>query len=432
MFACESDKWPQCGLEILVQPVLWLVFQGGNHQAAGKAMALGALIGAYQEDDAGGLRALLPLAGRTLIEYQARCLAAAGASPLIVLVERIPVALNDAFDRLRGEGIAVVPVSDGNEAASRFEAGSQLVLLADGVAPDMGDLAKLLEDDVAILTVPDDEAHAGFERIDGTNRWAGLARLDANILGATAAMLGDWDLQSTLLRRAVQAGARLVPSTSGEGRGPFLASDEESMASYERRLLVGSRTAREDVISRYVLPIIEEVSTEKLMETSVRPAWLVHAALVMTVAAAFCFTRGWHWAAIALLILSTPLDLVAQRLAMLRLRPLSPSMPSRRLLWPAAGLALLALGWFEARHGSGWGAMMAALGAAAFAEAGRIERRGRSVPSAELHFNRRTAIWLALPFAIGGWWSLYLGLVAFYAATSFFILQHFRHGVERD
>ena len=44
-------------------------------------MALGALIGAYQEDDAGGLRALLPLAGRSLLEYQARCLAAAGAGP---------------------------------------------------------------------------------------------------------------------------------------------------------------------------------------------------------------------------------------------------------------------------------------------------------------------------------------------------------------
>jgi hypothetical protein len=204
------------------------------------------------------------------------------------------------------------------------------------------------------------------------------------------------------------------------------------MATYERRLLVASRTAREDVISRYVLPIVEEVATERLMETGVRPAWLVHAALAMTVAAAFCFTRGWHWAAVALLILSTPLDLVAQRLGMLRLRPLSPSMPSRRLLWPAAGLALMALGWFEARHGSGWGAMMAALGAASFAEAGRIERRGRSVPGADLHFNRRTAVWLALPFAIGGWWSAYLGLIAAYAATSFFILQHFRHGVERD
>ena len=41
-----------------------------------------------------------------LIEYQARCLAAAGAAPLVVLVERVPPALNEAFERLRGEGIA--------------------------------------------------------------------------------------------------------------------------------------------------------------------------------------------------------------------------------------------------------------------------------------------------------------------------------------
>jgi len=53
-------------------------------------MGVGALIGAYQEDDSGGLRALLPLAGRTLIEYQARCAAAAGAAPIVVMVERVP------------------------------------------------------------------------------------------------------------------------------------------------------------------------------------------------------------------------------------------------------------------------------------------------------------------------------------------------------
>lgn len=405
----------------------------GDSSYAGYAMALGALIGAYQEDDAGGLRALLPLAGRTLIEYQVRCLATAGASPLVVLVERVPLALNDAFERLRGEGILVVPVSDGNEAASRFEAGSQLILLADGIAPDMADLAPLVDEvECAILTVPDDEAHADYERIDSSHRWAGLARVDSNMLGATAAMLGDWDLQSTLLRRAVQAGARLIPSTPGEGRGPFIATDTESMAVYERRLLVASRTAREDAVSRYLLPIVEELATERLMETGVRPSWLVQLALVMTVAAAFCFTRGWHWGALALLLLSTPLDLVAQRLALLRLKPLSPSMPSRRLLWPAAGLAMLALGWFESRHGAGWGAMAAALGAAAFAEAGRIERLGRTVPAREWHFSRRTAIWLAVPFAIGGWWNLYLATAALYAVTSFFIVQHLRHGVERD
>lgn len=396
-------------------------------------MALGALIGAYQEDDGGGLRALLPLAGRTLIEYQARCLAAAGASPLIVLVERVPVALNDAFERLRSEGIAVVPVSDGAEAASRFEAGNELILLADGIAPDMGDLSSLLEEvDAAVLTVPDDEQHADFERIDGSHRWAGLARVDSGMLGATAAMLGDWDLQSTLLRRAIQAGARLLPSAAGEGRGSFLASDEGAMAAFERRLLVASRTVREDAVSRHILPIFEELATEKLMETRLRPSWLIQVGLVMIVAAAFCFTRGWDWAAVALLVLSTPLDLVAQRLGTLRLQPLSPTMTSRRLLWPAAGLALLALGWFEARHGSGWGAMVAALSAGAFAEALRVEKIGKQVPGNKWLFSRRNAIWLAIPFAIGSWWSIYLALVALYAAASFFIAQHFRHRLERD
>jgi hypothetical protein len=204
------------------------------------------------------------------------------------------------------------------------------------------------------------------------------------------------------------------------------------MVEYERRLLVASRTVREDWVSRYLLPIVEEFATEKLMETSVRPSWLVQAALVMTVAAAFCFSRDWHWAALALLLLSTPLDLVAQRLATLRLQPLSPTMLSRRLLWPAAGLALVALGWFEMNHGSGWGALMAASAAGAFAEAGQVERAGRSMPGGEWHFSRRSAIWLALPFAIGGWWPAYLAVLSVYAATSFFIAQHYRHSVERD
>ena len=401
-------------------------------------MALGALIGAYQEDEAGGLRALLPLAGQTLIEYQARCLAALGAAPLLVLVERIPVALNDAFERLRGEGIAVVAVSDGAEAASRFEAGTDVILLADGIAPDMNDVGRLADRDRAdgdaealVLTVPDDEDHAGFERIDASHRWAGLARLPAGLIGATAAMIGDWDLQSTLLRRAVQSGARLAPAANGEGAGPFLA-DGNAMAGFERRLLVASRGARGDWVSRFILPLVEEVATERLMETRLRPEWLVRAALVLTIGAAFAFTRGWQWQGLVALVIMTPLDLVARRIALLRLRPLSPTLPAKRLLWPAAGLALLALGWFEARHGGGWGAMVAALAAIAFAEAMRIERRSIRLRGAVYLFSRRAAIWAAIPFALGGWWNVYLAAIALYAATSFFLVQHVNHRVVRD
>lgn len=392
-------------------------------------MALGALIGAYQEDDSGGLRALLPLAGRTLFEYQARCAAAAGASPIVILVERIPAALNEAFDRLRHEGIGVVPVSDGNEAASRFEPGGLILLIGDGIAPPVDLLATVAEEqETAIVTVPDDEAHRAFERIDALSRWAGVAVVEGRTLGATAAMLGDWDLQSTLLRKTLQAGAVQLPLVPDVPE-PLLAQSADDLASFERRLIVSSRSGRSDFASRYVLPIVEDFATERLMETRVRPDWLLTLALVLMLGAAFAFTRGWLWQALGLLLVSTPLDLIARRLATLRLKPLPPRKLTRQLLWPAAGLALLALGWWEARHGSGWGAFFAAGTAAAFAQAAQLERGNAEIPGQLWLFSRRNAIIGALPFAIAGAWTGLLVALALYAAGSFFFLQHVHHRI---
>ena len=71
-------------------------------------MALAALIAAYHESgEPGHLRATLPLAGRTVIERQARLAAAAGCNPVIVLVERLPAALSAALQRLRRERVPI-------------------------------------------------------------------------------------------------------------------------------------------------------------------------------------------------------------------------------------------------------------------------------------------------------------------------------------
>jgi hypothetical protein len=394
-------------------------------------MAVGALIGAYQEDDSGGLRALLPLAGRTLVEYQVRCAAASGAAPIVVLVERIPPALHEAFERLRTDGLPVVTVGDGDEAASRFEAGSLILLVGDGVAPPAELLAQLAEEpEPAIAIVPDDEQHQAFERIDASSRWAGAALVDGRTLGATAAMLGDWDLQSTLLRRAIQDGALRVPVAAvGE---PLLAESADQLAGFERGLIASSRGARNDWASRYVLPLVEEFATERLMDSQVRPQWLIWTALALTVGAAFAFTRGWLWPALALLVVSTPLDLVARRLATLRLRPMPSRAISPRLLWPAAGLALLALGWRMVGHGSGWGALVTALSAGAFAEAARLERGRAEVPGRIWLFSRRNAIFAAIPFALAGAWTACLLALALYAAGSFFYVQHWHHRITAD
>jgi hypothetical protein len=389
-------------------------------------MAVGALIGAYQEDDSGGLRALLPLSGRTLLEYQVRCAAAAGAAPIVVVVQHIPQALQDAFERLRLGGVGVFPVSDIDEAVSRFEAGSMILLIGDGIAPSAELVATMAaEPEPAVGTVADDEPHAMFERIDAESRWAGVGLVDAHLLGSTAAMLGDWDLQSTLLRRALQEGAIRIPAAN-VGGDPLLAESAEDLADFQRTLLIGSRGLRPDWVSRYLLPPVEEFATEQLMETGVRPAWLVWAALALTLGGAFCFSRGWLAAGLVLLLASMPLDLIASRLASLRLKPLAVRMLSRIALWPAAGLALLALGIWEARHLSGWGAFICALAAIAFAEAARVERAGMQDGELWL-FSRRSAIVLAIPFALAGAWTSYLVAVLAYAAVSFFIVQHVRH-----
>jgi hypothetical protein len=281
------------------------------------------------------------------------------------------------------------------------------------------------EPEPALATVPDDEPHEMFERIDAQSRWAGVALVDAKLLGSTAAMLGDWDLQSTLLRRAVQEGALRLRADDIGGE-PLFADAATDLEKFQRRLFVASRGVRPDWVSRYLLPPIEEFATEQLMPTRIRPAWLVWAALALTVSGAFCFIRGWLGAGLVLLVASMPLDLVASRLAALRLRPLPARMLTRIALWPASGLALLALGLWEMRHVGGWGALVTALAAAAFAEASRLERAG--MPEGELWLiSRRSAITLAVPFAVAGAWTSYLvGLLA-YAAISFFIVQHVRH-----
>ena len=238
-------------------------------------------------------------------------------------------------------------------------------------------------------------------------------------------MLGDWDLQSTLLRRTLQEGATRIPAVEAGGE-PLLANGAEDLSDFQRKLLLGSRGLRPDWVSRFALPLIEDFATERLMSSRIRPASLVWAAVFLTLGGAFAFSRGWLGAGLLLLIGSMPLDLLANRLASLHLKPLPARLLSRRALWPAAGIALLVLGYWEMRQVGGWGALVSALAAAAFAEAARLERAG--IQDNELWlFSRRSAIVLAIPFALAGAWTSYIVAVLIYAATSFFIIQQVRH-----
>jgi hypothetical protein len=113
----------------------------------------------------------------------------------------------------------VIAVSDGERGASRFEAGSDLILLADGIAPDMGDL------DASSRKAERDTDGAGRRcpfGIRADRRNAPLGRPGAGRFQhdwGHAAMLGDWDLQSTLLRRGIQSRLAAPQVVGREGGG---------------------------------------------------------------------------------------------------------------------------------------------------------------------------------------------------------------------
>ncbi|QPQ55527.1 hypothetical protein IC614_02680 [Allosphingosinicella flava] len=389
-------------------------------------MTLAALICAYHDsDEAGqGLRAMLLLAGRTLLERQARLAAAAGAHPIVVVVDRQPPALGAALERLRADGIAITVARNAGEAAFAVPAEAALLVMADGLVADESHVVRVLDaDGPVILTMPDFGADDRFERIDGQSRWAGLSVLDGSLLRHTVSLLQDWDLQSTLLRRAVQSGVRQFSVAGAQADDRLtIAHKEEHLAHAEARIVEGAAFEAREWISRYVLAPVEQGATRLLMPTPATPEWLYGAAAGMTVLASGFFLKGWLIPGLLLILAATPLDGTAERLGLLRMQGRRAFRRWRRAMPILSGAALLALGYalWEPR---GWGCIVLAVATIAFLAALHGEARGRIVEGRILLAERKGMTWLLLPFAVTGLWVTGLSLLALYAGASFFWAQ---------
>jgi hypothetical protein len=392
-------------------------------------VALAALICAYHDapDAPGGLRATLSLAGRTLIERQARLAAAAGASPVVVLVERVPHELAAVIDRLRGEAVSVLIARNAADAAQAVPEQDRLLVMADGVVADAAHLSRLQSiGGAAVMTVPDG-GDDRFERIDAEARWAGLALIDGATLRQTAAMLQDWDLQSTLLRKAVQSGARRLAVRTDGSEGPVtIAQRQADLDAVQSRMLDGSAGARHDWASRYLLAPLEASLTRALMPSSLTPAWLYVGAGVLTGLAAFLFVGGWLWMGALMLLLATPLDGIAERLAALRLQAGGEGSWPARALPILAGGALGALA-FQLMPTRGWGCLSLAAASIAFLLALSREVGRRRLPGRLFFAERKGMTWLMLPFAATGAWATGLAALTAYAVGSFFWAQREVH-----
>jgi hypothetical protein len=127
-----------------------------------------------------------------------------------------------------------------------------------------------------------------------------------------------------------------------------------------------------------------------------------------------------------LLLLATPLDGTADRLAALRMqRRVQPDWWSYALPI-VSGMALAALGYALTAE-RGWGCLALVAATAAFLIALRGELPGRDIPGKIWLSEPKGMTWLLLPFAVTGRWVTGLAALACYAAGSFFWAQRQAH-----
>ena len=389
-------------------------------------MALAALISAVREAREPGvaLRATFWLAGRTLIERQARLAAEAGAGLIVILVESLPGELVQSIERLRKEGLEIVTARNAAEAAAAIPSGFRLMLIADGFVGASVHVERLMgAERPALLAVTDRGFDERFERIDGVSRWAGLALIDADLLRDAALMPSEWDLQSTLLRRALQTGVKPLP-LSDEREAAELAVVERSQdfAELQRRILVSAESAPKNWLSGLLLQPVERWITGALLETSATPLMVGSVSAGLSALAALLFAFDWRWFGLLALFLLLPLEGVAVRLGRLRLQPVGAAAWWRLLRPVLLAAALLALGQrLSITHG--WGMLLIAGAIAAFAIALRQEMQGKRVAGGALLADAPSLALILLVCAPFGLWATALAVMLGYAAISFFWAQ---------
>lgn len=305
---------------------------------------------AASHDSAGSLRASLHFAGQTLVEYQARQAVRAGADRIMILVSVITPALSQAVDRLSADGIAVALVRDMVSMVRDAPRDSDVLLVADGVIVGQDHFSAIAErEGTALLVTDDSRASASLERIDAGQRWAGLARITPDLLFGTLDMIGDWDLSLTLVRAAVQNGARRVTVPQDDlltGRVALIDGQQQADLVAQAVMSSGSRAVRaRGAAEHYLLGPLARKLSPGLMRTQVPATQVRIAAMVLAAIALVPIELLWRTGGFILLLIALLMAEVADRLDELALR----SPPAG---WPAFIIPFLAIGGISLAGGS--------------------------------------------------------------------------------
>lgn len=182
--------------------------------------------------DAGGLRASLPIGGRSIARHQLGLALALGCARIVVLTEGFAGEMVELQHVAEAGGARFHAATSVRALAPLIAPEDELFVLADGLLAMPDDVMGLLGDGFVVVTMPVEAGlPAGFERIDLNYAGAGAMRIPGRIASGLADLPPDWNPLSALLRLSVQAGIpqRSLPGGHLEqGRWRLIRSENDA------------------------------------------------------------------------------------------------------------------------------------------------------------------------------------------------------------
>lgn len=322
-------------------------------------MALIALLsahdGARNRTTAGAGAPLIDFGGQPLVEYQARQALSAGADKVLIMVDLPAPDLAQLVDRLSaeqerpvatGQHRTIALIRDMTMLSREIALDDRVLLLSENLLAPPEALASLLATSAStMLTLPSIPSTARFERIDSGAMWAGaLWAPGANIV-STLDMLGDWDLELTLLRRAVQAGilrVELSPELVMDGR--LTIARDQASADLALHALSETRHAAATegagglggLFAPLARPLVRE-----LVRRQIEPAHLAVIALCLGVAGLALTISAWTLSGLIVTLAAMSASELARQSAIVTLR--ASGRPWQHRAVQAGGLVVLAI-----------------------------------------------------------------------------------------
>lgn len=213
-------------------------------------MRIGLIAALRRSEDGTALRAALPLAGRSVLAWQAALLQSLGVERVLCLVDAPTKEVLDLQHELEARGVQFHALRGFGALPALVRAEDDLIVIADGLVPAPALVHGLFGREKAaaltrvVATIP--AAHPlaaahpeNFERIDAARHWAGVLAMRGAPVQQLAEFPADADAIGLLLRLGLQAGTPQSDCAAREFETEdwLLAADAEAVAQHERALI---------------------------------------------------------------------------------------------------------------------------------------------------------------------------------------------------